>query len=489
MSNVLFSEFQMMYFSVMNHLNVSRLNQDQERAVNFPFARHCLVLAGAGCGKTTVLTRRILHCAASHCPPERICALTFTVRAAGEMRERIMAQSHAGQRRPYIATFHGLGNLVVRRSRELSGETRRLCVLSALERMKLLAAVSTVDERRALSLDIGGLDDILARCESGQRPEVLFPGVLESIRQRFADRKKESGLVDYADMMSEAVRALETDSGLCRRVQQAFSYLLVDEFQDTSPVQIRLLRLVLGETTSLFAVGDDDQAVYGFRGADSSIIRSFTREFAGADVVKLEHNYRSSMEILGLANRIFSDKPSVLRKVLKCSAHKAGGVGPVHIHCADVSEAAVRICRAISHAGISFSDCAFLCRTNRNVAELSEVLQAPCSAEGGALAIMTIHAAKGLEFPAVFLCDMEEGSFPCYRIRRRVPIRSGYEAVLRFFEKEEAPECDMEEERRLFYVGVTRAQQHLYLISIGRRMVRGRPVLLQPSRFLRYLKD
>ncbi len=485
---------------------ISGLNNQQQKAVTYPFKNHCLVLAGAGCGKTSVLTRRIAYCALTHCPQDRILALTFTRKAADEMRQRlVLLPGIAGDKPlPLVTTFHGCGLRILKDTVDGIPNAGRLgftgepVLLTCRDRLALLAECSSLEERRALQTNIMELDDLLARESVNPRKNAhLSPeshALLDTVKTRFRKKKREAGFWEFSDMIQETVRLLSENPDVKNHYRKKYAYILVDEFQDTNPLQITLLNHLLSEENRLFAVGDDDQAIYGFRGADIGPIMQFGDHFPGAEVIKLEMNYRSTPAILKSANAIFKNKPLQFRKVL-VSGKYAAGKGkrypkPVKKHCsttADMVQWIVNKAEALEkETDIAVSSMALLFRLNESLDRVKEELTNGRHCLSANPSCLTVHGSKGLEFPVVFLCDLEESIFPHYKVQRSRKIRTWMDVLKRVVigRKSTAPQCDLDEEQRLFYVGVTRAEKILFLLSVKNKEYNRRKIVMKPSRFL-----
>jgi superfamily I DNA/RNA helicase len=485
------------------------LNVQQRRAVQAPFSRHCLILAGAGCGKTAVLTRRIAWCAAHHCEQRRILALTFTRKAAAEMRQRAVDLDgiHEELPLPRITTFHGLCRAIALETIEGTpnyarlGYHQRPRLLMERERLEMLAAVSSSRERRVLDADLYRLDSLLA-CHAVNRSRLRAlsesrQALLDRIARRLTHYKREHGAWEFADMTACAVRLLETVPAAAREIQRRFACVLVDEFQDTNPLQIALLKLLCGAHAPVFAVGDDDQAIYGFRGADTGPVLRFGDYFPDAACMKLEINYRSRPALLRRTNRIFADKPAPLRKVLRSGAFAGRGErgrGPIRRCFADYDVMIRWVSRTIdtscARLGRDPDAIAVLFRLHDTADSFREALGA-CRGGRAMPRIMTVHASKGLEFDAVIVCDLEEGIFPHYRGRPQRPIRTWrdvWRGLASGSPRRSAPaDCDLEEERRLFYVAATRARSQLFLVAVRKKRLHNTFTALRPSRFLSLL--
>jgi superfamily I DNA/RNA helicase len=494
--------------SVIDSL-VDGLNPPQKKAVTMPFDRHCLILAGAGCGKTAVLTRRIAFCAHILCEQNRILALTFTRRAAEEMKSRLVKLPGITKNTalPVVTTFHGYGLQILRetvkgiRNAERLGYKAEPQLITEDERLSIIADISTIDQRKALGGNILALDDLLARRtinphKINQLPQVSQK-ILEKIADTFSQVKIERNFWEFSDMIIKVLALFSQYPDIAEHYSRDFSYILVDEFQDTNPLQITMLNNLLSSENNLFAVGDDDQAIYGFRGADIGPIMHFQDHFPGADIVKLETNYRSTPSILNAANRIFSDKPPQYRKVLKSGKFGEGEDEKVQtpekysfVNHAEMAEWIIKTAKRIEkEEGIPLPDMAVLFRINETLDHTKREVEKRLDDDNTIPNFLTVHGSKGLEFPVVFLCDLEESIFPSYRLRRSHRIRTWSDVFKRIVTKRKADEieCDFDEEKRLFYVGVTRAERFLFLLNVKEKSVHGRRVLFRPSRFLKLL--
>lgn len=481
----------------------SGLNKDQLHAVTAPLENHYLILAGAGCGKTTVLTRRIAFLIGRGVGPDSILAVTFTRKAAEEMSSRVrrLLQISLDAQLPELTTFHAFALKLLRSSVNGIKNFERIGYQSEVRhcdenlRMKLLAESSTAAQRTLLGMNLSTLDALIEKnTVFPEMPKTLTDkknSVLQSIAETFFRRKRSIGVWDFSDLVSGALNVLKSDPQVCRHYRKKYSYILVDEFQDTNPLQLQLLLYLLGDTGRLFAVGDDDQAIYGFRGADIGPTIHFEEVFEDARIIKLQVNYRSLPPILATANRLFRSKPAVYRKVLVsgCYGKKEGRVPSKFLFSTDEELYAWMTRKAAqirNESGIAPEEMVALFRINQSVINAGKYYTANDIEQQYRLQLLTVHASKGLEFPVVFLCDLEEGTFPNYRIPGKVRIRS-LAGLLRypFSVSRQKIECDWAEELRLFYVAITRAQQQLYFCATRQKKVYGRIRRYNASRFLR----
>jgi DNA helicase II / ATP-dependent DNA helicase PcrA len=517
------------------------LDPDQRVAAAHP-GGPLLIIAGPGTGKTRTLTHRIAHLVAERdVAPERCLAITFTRRAADEMRERLEALLPGRAGRLTVATFHALGAMILREQHERAGMPEDFRIADETERLEIAREMTgSGKEARAL---LAGFD------RPGREDD-------REARGSFEKRLRDRGLADFTDLLREPVRMLAEDPVLSAHYRERWPWISVDEYQDVDETQYALLRLLAGAEGNLTAIGDPDQAIYAFRGADVGFFLRFEDDFTDATTVLLTRNYRSAPAIVHGAVAAIRATSLVPGRVLD---PQRPGERLIHVHeSADAQAEAEFVTttidrllggasfhsldsgRADGHHDehLDFSDIAVLYRSSaqaepvmdaltragmpyqkrshdrlagrpgvreiahelrhhggelatrlkaavealagphdetvlRTAAELLTPLAVRCGddleaflgelalgAEVDAfdpradrIALLTMHASKGLEFPVVFMIGCEDGLLP-----------------LRL------PDTDEAEERRLFFVGMTRAQSSLYLSGTRRR---------EPSPFLR----
>ncbi|MDO4564651.1 MAG: UvrD-helicase domain-containing protein [Clostridia bacterium] len=630
-------------------MDLSMLNGEQLEAV-LHTEGPLLVLAGAGSGKTRVLTHRIAYLIEEkNVPPRSILALTFTNKAAREMRERVRSLVSSEAERVWMATFHGFCARVLSMEIDKLGYDRSYIIYDDYDQQTLISHII-----KELSLDDKKYPKrLLSSIFSEAKNSSLKPGdyLAESdqplpVRQAFRlyqQRLKQANALDFDDLLLKTIELFETQPEVLTRYQERFSYILVDEYQDTNLCQYHIVEMLARKHRNLCVVGDDDQSIYGWRGADIRNILEFEKDFPGTKVIRLERNYRSSEQILNAANRVIANNHG--RKPKKLWTDRKDGEN-IDIFCAlDERDEAVFICNRILQSvrnGGRYDDFAVLYRTHAqsriiemllqsysipyrvyggisffmraeikdvlcylrlfenpadneaflrivnvprrgigpaSIAELSRraserglpLLAAALEPEGlsksvaakleaftrpmmelfekfaslsllnfteelltkidynsylyddkpetyetrreaimellgyirefeagydendgslvqaflnnialfsnadqvdeknGCVNLMTLHSAKGLEFPVVFLCGMEDRLFPS--------SQSIYDA------------SRLEEERRLCYVGITRAMNKLYLSFARQRTLYGQTEATVPSRFLTELSD
>ena len=537
-----------------------------------------LIEAGPGSGKTRTLTHRIAHLVADHhVPPEACLAITFTRRAAAELRERLIELLAGRGAAVPVHTFHSLGLAILSEHRQAAGLQRGFRIAELTERVAALATVLDISESKARKL----LPAISRAKRSGNLPDSAMAETLAAYSKALALHN----WIDLDDLIGLAVQALGQEPGLAAQHRERYRFISVDEFQDLDVQQYRLLRLLAPDQANLCVIGDADQAIYGFRGADAGCFRRFADDYPDARTVRLAHNYRSNGTIVTASSQVIGSENSaeaarlVRDMAARITIHKARSeaaeaefvVHSIEQMIGGHSFFSIDSGRSESDAelDLSFADFAVLTRTEAQAAPLrvafarsgmptqihgnglladrpavaalwqaasednsgrglAQRLQAAAErligsappeqaaaecltetaapeeaaeteaalrdllvlaerAEGDAarfeaslalaneadlwdpradrVSILTLHASKGLEFPVVFILGLEDGLLPLHWGGREGP--------------------DREEERRLFYVGMTRARERLLLSHAERRQHNGRARSLGPSPFLR----
>ncbi|AUX42845.1 ATPase AAA [Sorangium cellulosum] len=564
-----------------------------------------LLLAGPGTGKTRTLTHRIAHLVVDlGVPPEQCLAITFTRRAADELRERLGALlGEAGGRVPAM-TFHALGLSLLR---EHAGGGAPPKIAGEHERTALLAGALGIPERRAARLlaEIAALKRSCPRhADTHRLPEGALPagGDVDRAWKTYEDELAARGLLDLDDLIGHAVLLLEERSDVLAAARARARYLSIDEYQDIDERQYRLVRALVPPGGNVCAIGDPDQAIYGFRGADVGFFFRFQQDFPAARVVRLKRNYRSASPIVEAALQVIAPSPTLGARELVPNAPEVGEAERVVVHEAPTERAEAeqvvhaiermiggstffsmdsgRVASPLASGDHAFSDFAVLYRTEAQSEALREALArsgmpfqrrserrvleraasealaraladtppgplvprlkaaaarlredvalpgpaAAPAAEGGAaegapgaarlgeadvdaalelclplaercgadldrflielavcseidawdpradrISLLTLHAAKGLEFRVVFLVGCEDGLLPL-----RFPGRA---------------EVDVAEERRLFYVGMTRARERLFLSRARERARHGKVVQTEVSPFVREVEE
>lgn len=299
------------------------LNPQQREAVASPL-NHQLVLAGAGSGKTRVLVHRIAWLMQiEHISPGSILAVTFTNKAAKEMRHRIEELTGISPRHLWIGTFHSLAHRLLRTHWQQANLPENFQVIDSDDQLRLIKRIV-----RSLNIDENTYQPkqaqwyINAQKDEGLRAAHIQPfndqwaQTMVTIYGAYEEACQRAGMVDFAELLLRAHELWLNQPAVLAQYQNRFRYILVDEFQDTNSIQYAWLRVLAGNVVPVMAVGDDDQSIYGWRGARIENIQQFTKDFAGAQQIKLEQNYRSTSNILNAANAVIDNNPSRLGKNL-----------------------------------------------------------------------------------------------------------------------------------------------------------------------------
>ena len=614
---------------------LKNLNEEQIEAVKHNEGP-CLVLAGAGSGKTKVLTNRIAYLIENGVRDYNILAITFTNKAAKEMRDRVY--NLVGDVASFIGTFHSLGLRIIR---ENCGYLNLPSNFSIIDSDDVLTVIKKI--LKDMNLDTKQYspsyirnrisfikNQMLSEMELDKFFNTPIDKIVVDVYYKYNERLIASAAVDFDDLLLMPVRLFEHNKEILEHYQERYKYILIDEYQDTNPVQYKLSKLLASKYKNIFVVGDMNQSIYAFRQADYHNIVNFEKDYANAKTIKLEHNYRSTNNILNAANDVISHNKE--RKDLKLYSDKGDGPKITYLRSYDEKHEISLVIDEINKLyldGYEPKDVAILYRTNAQSRAIEEVFaskgipykiygsyyfynrkeikdlisylkliyndkdeislrriinvpkrgigdsaikdielranlnqcsmydaleskkelefkdiiesikktsenlsltelidevldksgmkkeledshliedetrlenlmefksitasyeertgsvnlgdfleeislvsdQANHTEDSNVVTLMTIHSAKGLEFPVVFMVGMEEGIFP-----HNMSIM----------------EDNIEEERRLCYVGITRAKEKLYLTNAKRRMLYGKDQMNVPSRFIAEIKD
>ncbi len=526
---------------------------DEQRAAALIAAGPLMILASPGSGKTRTLTFRIAHLIAERgVDPAHCLAVTFTRRAAGEMRARLAELVPDAAAGVAVHTFHSLGLAILRDNPGAAGLNPGFRVVGEAERKALLTEALVVPERKA--------ERLLRAISKAQRSAAAAPADIAAATRAYRHALTTKNAVDFDDLVALPVTALGADAALAARWRARFRFISIDEFQDVDEQQYRLMQLLAPPGSDVCVIGDPNQAIYGFRGADAACFTRFAADHPGAAVVRLRRNYRSSGTIVTASAQVIASPDDALALVRDMRERIA-----IHAAASERAEAefvVATIERLIggssffaidsgrvtgpAEAALGFSDIAVLCRTDAQTDALAEALaragipfktgsprrlaedgvvrallaeiaadEAPLirSLEAAAarlshqpdiaatvsrltalaesceenrtrfadavvlatdadfldpradrVSLLTLHAAKGLEFAVVFIVGLEDGILP-----------------LTWGVRDEAA---LAEERRLFYVGMTRAKDRLILARAKQRLWRGKVPTLAPSPFL-----
>jgi DNA helicase-2/ATP-dependent DNA helicase PcrA len=360
---------------------LSGLNERQLEAVTLPH-QSALILAGAGSGKTRVLTTRVAWLIQTgQVSPHGLLAVTFTNKAAKEMLARISAMLPINTRGMWVGTFHGLCNRMLRAHYREAGLPQLFQILDSQDQLSLIKRLlksMNVDEERFQPRQVQWF--IAGNKEEGVRAAQVE--VHDELARRMKDIYSEydaqcnrEGVVDFAELLLRSFELLSAQPGLRDHYRARFRHVLVDEFQDTNRLQYRWLRLLAGDHNAIFAVGDDDQSIYAFRGASSANMHDLQKDFKVERVIKLEQNYRSHGHILDAANALIGHNRRRLGKNL-WTAESKGEPLRVYDAASDLEEAGFIVdeARALRADGVALSHIAVLYRSNAQSRALEHAL-------------------------------------------------------------------------------------------------------------------
>ena len=443
---------------------LEQLNPSQQKAVTHGTGP-LLIIAGPGSGKTRTVVHSIAYAIENGVMADRILAFSFTVKASEELRHRVAED--VGQDRSsgvQISTFHSFCRKVLREDIEALGigYTRNFKALEENDQRKVIQTQIDYLQYHSFAKP-DEVSNFIAKCkamdicpsESGNyAPNPDMSQVYVEIYERYEKHLKDNGAVDYENQQLFTEKLFKNVPKVKVKWQKKFDLIFVDEYQDTDPVQYRIIKVLAEKHLNLRVVGDDDQGIYGFRGADIQNILNFEMDYPNAKVITLEQNYRSTQQIVKASRAIADFNPDRREKELFTTNTEGDKVK--HLHCADQKEEAANIADFINRASQevwTFRHFAILCRTSRQATTFEEAfaaLEIPCHVVGKSpdtpkdtVSIMTIHKSKGLEFPNVFVCGVCTDLLPHY-------FASGKE---------------WDEELRLLYVAMTRAKNWLCLSS------------------------
>ncbi len=365
----------------MNPALLSGLNPEQRAAVELP-AQSALILAGAGSGKTRVLTTRIAWLISTgQVSPSGILAVTFTNKAAKEMVTRLAAMLPINTRGMWIGTFHGLCNRMLRAHYREANLPQTFQILDSGDQLsaikRLMKAMNVDDEKyppREMQNFISGRKEEGLRAHEVEAYDPYTRRKVEVYAEYDAQCQRE-GVVDFSELLLRCYELLQRNQQLREHYQARFKHILVDEFQDTNPLQYRWLKLLAGRDNALFAVGDDDQSIYAFRGANVGNMQELLRDFHVESVIKLEQNYRSHGNILEAANALIQHNRNRLGKNLWTDADKGEAIR-VYEAGTDVDEARfiTEEIQQLNREGGRLSEMALLYRSNAQSRVLEHAL-------------------------------------------------------------------------------------------------------------------
>ncbi len=364
--------------------NFSFMNEMQQQAV-FTTEGPLLILAGAGSGKTTVLVNRIAYILQSGlCNPWNILAITFTNKAAGELKERICAAVPDGGMDIWAATFHSTCARILRRYGDRIGYTSHFTVYATDDQKRLIKDISKqlgIDEKRTPAKAV--MSEISKAKDKMQTPQDMLKQAefdsrkveIAKIYEVYQTRLKTADAMDFDDLLCNAVVLFEQHPEILEFYQRQFKYIMVDEYQDTNKVQYKFVSMLAQMHGNICVVGDDDQSIYKFRGATIENILSFENTFKGAKVIRLEQNYRSTSTILDAANEVISNNVERKGKTLWTQNSKGE---KIELHtCDSERDEAMFVAKTITDGvadGRKYSDYAVLYRTNAQSNAIEQAL-------------------------------------------------------------------------------------------------------------------
>jgi len=351
---------------------LERLNPEQRAAVEHPGGA-LLVIAGAGSGKTRVLTARVARLLADGVPPHGILAFTFTNRAAREMRARIAAAVGEVARELWVGTFHATCVRLLRREAEAAGVPRDFAIYDRDDQegvvRGLVRRLELSEEAYRVGVVLGRISDaknaLVSPAEFARVAANPYEKRLAELYGLYQRELAANGALDFDDLIGRTVRLLRERPDVAERYGRRFLHVLVDEYQDTNHAQFRLVQALSAVHGNVFVVGDDDQSIYGWRGADLSNVLDFERAFPGAKVLRLEQNYRSTGNILAAANAVIAHNRARKGKTLWCE--REPGARLRFALLADEADEARRVRRLLQERvrrGGALRDVAVLYRTN-----------------------------------------------------------------------------------------------------------------------------
>ena len=346
------------------------LNKEQLEAVEHVDGP-CLVMAGAGSGKTKVLTTRIINLIEEGINDYNILAITFTNKAAAEMRDRV--RNMYGDVRSFIGTFHSLGLRIIRENYELCGLFNNFNIIDSDDVLSIIKKImknNNIDPKKfspyAIRNKISFIkNELLSDAELDKFFNTEFDKMVKNIYFKYQSILVESNVVDFDDLLAKPVILFREHKDILEKYQERYKYILVDEYQDTNPVQYKLTKLLANKYKNIFVVGDMNQSIYGFRQADYKNIVNFEKDYKDCKVIKLEENYRSTNNILNAANSVIANNKE--RKDLRLWSEHGDGVKVKYIRSYDERHEVTIVINEIKKLlenGYHRKDIAILYRTN-----------------------------------------------------------------------------------------------------------------------------
>jgi DNA helicase II / ATP-dependent DNA helicase PcrA len=413
------------------------LNNEQQAAAHAAKGA-TLVLAGAGSGKTKTLIERVRNTLQSGlCTAENILIMTFSNKAAEEIRERVCEGLSSDGKDITAGTFHSVALQILKKFGDCFlkqfGFSSFPEIMDDDVRQKVLLKLFDSVKDQFLGMPGSVVLSIIMN-DKLQKVHGDILKVFSDFKEIYREYKKINALIDFNDIIHYAADLIKKDEDVAREITALYQYLFVDEYQDMSKDLFEFITALTGSDGNIFAVGDDRQSIYGFRGADIIYIHTFKEFFTSCAVYFLSHNYRSNSEIVSLSDIFILSKKKQYKNRSVAPLGNGANIQSFPI-CNKQSE--ISMLSSIIEKHEQTSDIVILCRNNWQCDIIHDNLISESSAHN--IRCMTVHASKGLEFETVIVAGLRDGIFP-----------DKY--------------TDIEEERRLFYVAITRAKKNLYLL-------------------------
>lgn len=348
------------------------LNPEQREAVSHNYGP-LLILAGAGSGKTTVLVSRTGRLIAERLTtPDRICVLTFTNKAANELKIRVARKLGGTADKVWAGTFHGFGLRFLKEHWQEAQLPQKFGVIDGNDAQAIIKDL--LRDHRALEKESFKIENLMARIGrmriTGGKGHSLDDSIESAMAQvltpKYVQRLRQLGVVDFEDLLLRPLRMMREREDLCARIQNRYDFVMVDEFQDTNATQMELVDRLIAVHRNIAVVGDDDQSIYGWRGAEIRNILDFPKRYADCKVIRLERNYRSSAPILAMANAIIAANKNRHTKILRPELNRAGDKPELFVYDNEDAEVdqVVSELQAWHKKGHRWRDMAILYRSN-----------------------------------------------------------------------------------------------------------------------------
>ena len=444
-----------MIINLKGYKMFKNLNEAQKEAVK-KIDGPVLILAGAGSGKTkTIISRLTYLLEVKKIPPQSILTLTFTNKSAIEMKDKAinLINSSIIPYLPLICTFHKFSLIFLKKYIHTINRQNDFFIANSNNKKSILKKIIE-NENFDLSIDTISLE--ISKYKNlmidGYQDTIKKDKNIEKIYKKYNKILIEKNLLDFDDLLILTYQILSTNQKILKEISSQYKYLMVDEYQDTNQIQSLIIKKITSTHKNLCVVGDDDQSIYGWRGANVGNILNFAKENKDCKIIKLELNYRSAKNILSCANRLIKHNHSRIDK--KLIATKLGGkVKKMKFN--NEKDEANYIIDKIKKMKVDNKNIAIIYRINSLNILLKKELNKKIS-------LMSIHSSKGLEFDYLFVIGLENGIFPLL-----------------------GNKSNIEEERRLAYVAFTRAKKELFLSYCKTRIYRGERRELTESSFLK----